>query len=83
MAAAQAQAARDSAVENLESSVRQLPRYIDTGNLDGGNINLRILQQKMQKVSVAKDELIEAHHVYGEKSDTPISYQTMREFIEP
>ena len=86
-AVARAQANRDSAVEKLEAAIRQLRRYIDAVQADpnGGNndINQRILQQKMQKVSVARDELTDAHHAYGEKSETALADPTMRAFIEP
>ena len=83
MAAARAQAVRASADEKLESEIRQLRRYLDGANQDRSNLNQRILQQKMQKVSVAKDELINAHHLYGEKSEILLSDQAMRDFIQP
>ena len=82
-AAARALASRASGVEKLVTSIRQLRRYIDAGTQDHGSINERILLQKMQKVSAAKDHLIDTHHTYGEKNETPLSDQAMRDFIDP
>ena len=82
-AAARALASRESAVEKLSLSIRQLRRYIAAGTQDQGSINERILLQKMQKVSAARDLLTDAHHNYGEKNETPLADEAMRAFIDP
>ena len=59
-------------------SMRQLRRYVDTDV-----INVRILQQKIDKVDTDKEALINHHHAYGEKSKTNVDDDTMRAYINP
>ena len=67
---------RDSCAAKLEGSIRQLRRY-----LDSASVSSRILQQKIDKVSVDQEELINAHHAYGEKSETELLSETMSAYL--
>lgn len=69
---------RDSCAAKLEGSIRQLRRY-----LDSASVNPRILQQKIDKVSIDQEELINAHHAYGEKSETELLSETMSAYLNP
>ena len=69
---------RESCAEKLEGSMRQLRQYIGTAKPIP-----RLVQLKIDKVEVDREELIASHHQYGEKSDTSITNEEMREYINP
>ena len=71
-----AQKQRESCAEKLEGSIRQLRRY-----LDGEKKNVRILQQKIDKVDVDKEALITSHHTYCVKANIEVSDPAAREYI--
>ena len=69
---------RDSCAAKLEGSIRQLRRY-----LDSAVVKPRILQQRIDKVSVDQEELINAHHAYGEKAETNLLSEPMEAYLNP
>ena len=69
---------RDSCAAKLDGSIRQLQRY-----LDSASVSPRILQQKIDKVNVDQEELINSHHAYGEKSATELLSEVMSAYIDP
>ena len=70
--AATALAERELTAVKLEESVRQLRRYIDSGSK-----SQRILEKRIKKIESEKEELLELHHRYAKKLNTPISEQGM------
>ena len=76
--AAAALAQRELAASKLEEAVRQIKRSIQTGSTSKA-----IIERRVEKIESEKDELIEIHHRYAEKSSTAISDQVMKDFILP
>ena len=66
-------AQRELSATKLEESVRQLKRYIQTGAT-----SKRIIQKRCERVESDKDEFIEIHHCYAEKSGKTINDEVMR-----
>ena len=69
---------RESCAAKLEGSIRQLRRY-----LDGTSVVTRILRQKMERVGVDQEELINAHHAYGDKAEVQLTTEEMSDYINP
>ena len=76
MAEQVAQKHRESCAEKLAGSIRQLQRY-----LDGEKKNVRLLQQKIDKVDVDKEALITSHHAYCVKANIEVSDLMAREYV--
>ena len=68
---------RDACAAKLNDSVRQLRRY-----LDGVNQNERVLQQKMDKVDIDREQLLASHIDYSEKGEVALTTDEMKTFIE-
>ena len=69
---------RDSCSEKLAGSMRQLERY-----LDGEKRTTQLLQQKIDRVDLHKEELITSHHAYCVKANHSVSEPEMKEYIDP
>ena len=63
MAERAAQFKRDSCAEKLDGSMRQLRRYLEKPE----KALSRVLQQKIDKVDVDREELVASHHIFCEK----------------
>ena len=70
---------RASCEEKLNSSIRQLKRYIEKPD----QALARVLQQKIDKVDVDREELVASHHSFCEKSNSDITEQVNRDYIDP
>ena len=76
--AKQAEAHRAVALFNLKESMRQAERYHNSANP-----NMRILSQKVRKVTELEEELRRSHLLYCEKSDIDPNSGEAKAFIEP
>ena len=74
--AADAKAQRDLTATKLEEAVRQLRRYLDSGAK-----SRRILEKRCEKVEIEKNEFLQEHFVYSEKSNTPVEDATMKSYL--
>ena len=72
MAQAAAEHARNTAAASLKDSVRELQRYKDKPPH-----NRRLLQKKLDKVLNFKDELVDRHYIYGDKSGLELDADEM------
>ena len=76
MAVATAKAQRDLTAAKLAESIRQLKRYLES------NANSkRILGKRIEKLESEKEELLEHHHNYAEKSKIPLEDGDMTQFL--
>ena len=66
---------RDLSATKLSEMVRQLRRYLINGK------SVRIIEQRSRNVETEKDELIEYHHRYAEKTGVSVDDDTMKDFI--
>ena len=73
----QAEIKRVTAAINLEEAMRQARRY-----LNSEKPNVRLVQQKAEKVTALEMELREAHFTYCEKSNTDLSDEEAKKYIE-
>ena len=73
----QAEVKRVAAAASLEEAMRQARRY-----LKNEKPNVRIVQQKADKVSALEIELREAHFAYCEKANIDIKDEDQKKYIE-
>ena len=69
-------AQRDLTAIKLNESVRQLKRYLESG----GN-SKRIIDKRYNRIESEKDELINYHYRYAEKSGTSVEDDNMKQFL--
>ena len=67
---------RTQANATLTEYIRQTNRY-----LNSPNPSMRLLKQKMLKLNEAKDDLLEKHYVYAEKTSQDIESEELTEWI--
>ena len=76
--AAAALAQRDLTAAKLNESVRQLERYLYSGSK-----SRRVLEKRIEKIESEKEELLELHYHYAEKSKTLVDNEELKEFLTP
>ena len=73
-----AETRRSSCAEQLEGSMRQLRRYIESEKPLS-----RVVKEKIVRVQTDRDELVASHHAYGAKAGIELTDATMRDFVDP
>ena len=78
---AQAQGARTAAAATLQDTIRDVKRYIQK---EEENLSKRLLQSKLEKLTVAKNDLFGKHCYYAEKAGLDISTnEDLLDYINP
>ena len=79
MAAAQAAShTRNAAAASLKDSVRELTRFKEKADP-----NKRLLQNKLDRVLNDKDNLVDKHYIYAEKSGLDLDSADMLDWLTP
>ena len=76
--AAALQAERELTATKLAETARQLRRYLESGSK-----SRRVLEKRIEKIESEKDELLELHHRYVEKSSTEITSEENVQYLQP
>ena len=69
---------RSASASALNESIRELERYKEKEN-----ISKRLLEQKLNSVIAAKQDLIIKHHNYAEKSNNELDSEELLEYLRP
>ena len=73
-----AEHAQKAAAASLKDAVRELNRYKEKPPL-----NKRLLQKKLEKVLNYKDDLVEKHYMFAEKSGSDLDSTDMLDWLTP
>ena len=69
---------RTTAAVILTETIREMRRY-----MSADNISIRLLQQKLTKTHKAKEDLLNKHYLYAEKSGKELDSAELTEWINP
>ena len=69
---------RSASASTLTESIRELEKY-----KEGENISKRLLEQKLNSVIAAKEDLIIKHYSYAEKSNKELDTEELLEYLRP
>ena len=69
---------RAASASTLIENIRELQRYKDKGN-----VSKRLLEQKLNNVIEAKNNLVAMHHIYAEKANKELDEEEMLTYLRP